>query len=145
MNILKNKKLNSLIPKIIILIFLISGVSIAWQGYKLTQVEKSNIVQENPSDKDIVEIFVRSIKNEWRFEPNEIVISAGAKTRLRIFNEDSFNHGFAIKELGIDKTLLPLQETIIEIKTQSPGEYTFVCSVLCGRGHFDQEGKLIVK
>lgn len=123
-------------------IFVVAGIALLVQGY----LYFSNAGSESRTEQaDVQDISVRVIKNEWRFEPAEIVIPANTAVRLRIFNEDSYQHGFAIRELGIDK-VLPLQkETIIELEGVNPGEYEFLCSVLCGKGHFEQKGKLIAQ
>jgi len=140
MNLLENN--NSIIPKIITAVFIVAGIAVFIQG----DVYFSNTKQEvRIEEEDAQYISVRVIKNEWRFEPEEIVVPANTVVRLRIFNEDSYQHGFGIRELGIDKVLPPQKETIIELSNISPGEYEFLCSVLCGKGHFEQKGKLIVR
>lgn len=136
-------KTDSLILKIIVGIFLISGILLIIQGYALTanRADKGKA----PKKLDAVEIQMRAVKNEWRWEPNEIVVPAGSLVRLRILNEDSYRHGFVIQKLGIDEILPALQETLVEFSVSEPGEYPFSCSVLCGRGHFDMKGILIAR
>lgn len=143
MNSFQSENYDSLILKIIVGIFLISGVLLAIQGYALIadRADKG----KNPKNVDAVEIQIRIVKNEWRWEPNEIVVPAGSFARLRIFNEDSYRHGFVIQELGVDEILPALQETLVEFSVSEPGEYPFSCSVLCGRGHFDMKGVLIAR
>lgn len=140
MNLLHSSK--SVIPKVTIAIFVVASVALFAQGYLyFSNTEAENRIEQNSAQ----DIFIRVIKNEWRFEPEEIIIPANAAVRLRVFNEDSYQHGFAIRELGIDKVLPPRQETVIELTNVSPGEYEFVCSVLCGKGHFGQKGRLIAR
>jgi cytochrome c oxidase subunit 2 len=134
-----------MILKIIAGAFLISGILFFIQGYALIADRAQDAGKEKLSlDGGTVEIRMRAVKDEWRFEPNEVSIPAGSAATLRIFNEDSYAHGFAIKELGIDKNLPPLKETIVELTDIKPGRYEFFCSVLCGKGHFDQKGILVV-
>lgn len=123
-------------------IFLISGLLLFIQGYALVA---NHTQKAPPSDSGAIDVQIRAIKNEWRFEPNEIIIPADSVVRLRIFNEDSYAHGFAIEELGIDKYMPPLEEIVVELANIKPGRYEFFCSVLCGKGHFEQRGVLIVR
>jgi cytochrome c oxidase subunit 2 len=131
-----------MLPKIIAVIFVVSLAALFVQGYLYFSSPGPEKLTEGVLAQDV---HIRSVKNEWRFEPAEVSIAANTAVRLRIFNEDSYQHGFAIRELGIDKALPPRQETIIELANISPGEYEFFCSVLCGRGHFEHRGKLIVR
>lgn len=136
-------KTDSLILKIIVGIFLISGVLLVVQGYAIiADMEDKGKTSKNI---DAVEIQMRVVKNEWRWEPNEIAIPAGSLARLRILNEDSYRHGFVIQELGVDEILPALQETLVEFFVSESGEYLFSCSVLCGRGHFNMKGVLIAR
>lgn len=94
---------------------------------------------------EATEIRVRVPKDEWRWEPDVIRARPGERLRLRITNEDDYDHGFAISELGIDRKVAAGRETEIELVAPAAGEYRFYCSVLCGKGHFDQSGLLIVE
>jgi cytochrome c oxidase subunit 2 len=88
---------------------------------------------------------MRMIKDQWKFKPQAIIIHANESVELRIYNEDSYSHGFFIEELGINQFLAPQEETIIHIKAEKPGTYGFFCSVLCGEAHYRMSGQLIVK
>lgn len=102
--------------------------------------QKSEIVKEN-----VIEFEMRVLENEWKWDPDQITVPAGSFVRLNLFNEDFYAHGFAIKELDIDVYLSAKKTMLIEFTADlAPGEYEFYCSVLCGQGHFDQIGKLIV-
>ena len=89
----------------------------------------------------IVEIPMRSIANEWRFEPNVITAQAGDRVILKIFNEDSYDHGFALEAFGVNKRLFPNRETKIEFLVSKPGIFSFYCSVPCGEGHYRHVGQ----
>lgn len=115
----------------------------------------------------IKEITVVSKKLEWRFEPESIDVDQGDRIKLRVVNEDNFDHGFAIDAFGISQRL-PASETInIEFVATKSGEFPFYCSVSCSdskntgnlkdgvvqtgpytglfRGHFEHIGKFVVK
>ena len=55
----------------------------------------------------IVAIPMRSVANEWRFDPDLITAQAGDTVILKIFNEDSYDHGFALEAFGVNKRLFP--------------------------------------
>lgn len=93
---------------------------------------------------NIVEINMRVLKDQWKFEPDTIKVEPGDKVRLYIYNEDSYDHGFAIDVLGVNRRLFPKRETVIEFIASLPGKFNFYCSVPCGDGHYDQIGTLLV-
>jgi cytochrome c oxidase subunit II len=92
----------------------------------------------------VVEINMRVVEGQWKWEPNEIRAPYGSKVIINIKNEDGHAHGFAINELGVNRNLPGGQTTKVEFIANRIGEFEFYCSVLCGAGHFTQTGKIIV-
>jgi nitrosocyanin len=97
-------------------------------------------------------LTIRSLKNEWRFEPETVTVEQCDRVTLEIINEDDFDHGFAIDAFGISQRM-PASETIdISFVASKSGEFPFYCSVSCGsgdvdgvdRGHFDHLGRFII-
>lgn len=80
----------------------------------------------------------------WEFVPATIAVRQGEKVRLKIKSVD-VDHGFAIPDFKVNETLSPGKETVIEFVADKKGEYAFFCSVVCGQGHRDMKGKLIVE
>lgn len=111
------------------------------QAYFLIQNKAST---SESSSVNVVEIEMRVLKDQWRFEPSIIQAPFNARVRIKIYNEDSYSHGFAIAKIGINKELPPNKTTVVEFIADKKGEFEFSCSVLCGKGHFEQKGKLIV-
>ena len=91
-----------------------------------------------------VEINIRVIQNQWKWEPEVIKVQPGDKARLKIYNEDDYDHGFAIDVFGVNRRLFPKSETLVEFTASMKGKFPFYCSVPCGEGHYDQIGHLIV-
>ena len=60
------------------------------------------------------------------------------KVKINIDNTDTL-HGIRIPDLGIrgDETL--------EFTADKAGEFTWYCTNMCGSGHMQMQGKLIVK
>lgn len=94
---------------------------------------------------DVVDVTMRIPKDSWRWEPKEVVIPVNKSVRLRIYNEDTYEHGISIKSLNIKQVIPPQAETNVLIPPTSAGEYPFRCSVWCGEGHTEQSGILVVK
>lgn len=128
-----NKKF--LLIGIVILIVFIGGI--IYRNFFLPQASV-------PPSGRILEIEMRVLENQWKFEPDLIEVSAGDKVILNVFNEDSYDHGLAIEAFGINKRLIPKEWTKIEFLANRKGEFIFYCSVPCGKGHYDQKGKIIV-
>lgn len=90
-----------------------------------------------------IEINMRVLENKWQWSPDIISAKAGDRVILKIFNEDSYDHGFALEAFGINKRLFPKRETVIDFIVSKVGVFSFYCSVPCGEGHYKQTGKLI--
>lgn len=80
----------------------------------------------------------------FAFDPPVINVKLGDKVRLTIKSLD-VTHGFSLPEFGVNKNLEPGKEVIVEFTADKKGEFTFFCSVVCGEGHKDMNGKLIVE
>lgn len=93
----------------------------------------------------ILDVKVRVLENKWIWEPSVIEAKVGDTVKLKIFNEDTYDHGFALEAFGINKRLFPKRETTIEFTASKVGAYGFYCSVPCGEGHYQQTGTFIVK
>lgn len=81
---------------------------------------------------------------QFEFEPATITVKQGDKVRLKVTSTD-VEHGFSIKEYNINKNLRPGKTETIEFVADKAGEFEFRCSVYCGSGHPNMEGKLIVQ
>lgn len=116
----------------------------------------------------VKEFTVVSKKLEWAFEPESIEVEQGDRIKVKVINEDNFDHGFAIDAFGISQRL-PANGTIdVEFVATKSGEFPFYCSVSCSssenssfgladgkvqtgkyagevRDHFDHVGKFVVK
>ena len=81
---------------------------------------------------------------QFVFEPSTIEVNKGDKVRLIVTSVD-VPHGIAIPEYGINQRLEPGKPATIEFTADKQGTFTAFCSVLCGAGHKDMRGKIIVK
>ncbi len=92
----------------------------------------------------VVDIRMRILKNQWKWEPESVKIHPGDTVRLKIYNQDDYDHGFAIDVFGVNRRLFPRTETLVEFTASIRGKFQYYCSVPCGEGHYEQIGTLFV-
>ncbi len=129
---------------IVLVVIIAAGV-----GYTFVKSEEDKPVTTGK----VREITVTAVKDEWRFEPEEIEAELGDTIKMTVINEDSYDHGIGIDAFGVSQRM-PANETIvIEFPVTRPGDFPFYCSVPCGDGdvegehrdHYSMVGKLHVK
>lgn len=64
---------------------------------------------------------------DFAFDQEAYTIPAGEPTEVLVHNSDAFVHTFTAPELGIDETVVPGGDAMIEI-TGEPGTYTLYCT-----------------
>ncbi|OHA46749.1 MAG: hypothetical protein A3A80_02745 [Candidatus Terrybacteria bacterium RIFCSPLOWO2_01_FULL_44_24] len=127
-------------------LMLIFGIFLLSNGFIYQKFYRpAEIAPIKESNKPPVVVEMRSDENKWHFNPDRVEVTAGDRVILKIYNEDSYDHGWATEALGINKRLFPKKETEIEFVASKIGEFPFYCSVPCGEGHYRQKGVLIVK
>ena len=73
--------------------------------------------------------------------PDRLEIPVGETARIVLKNNDFFVHTFEIDELGVDYTVLPFSERLIELLPANAGEFTYRSkAAMTG----DMEGTLVV-
>jgi heme/copper-type cytochrome/quinol oxidase subunit 2 len=117
--------------------------------FKNLKGESDNVVQSTGKE---VNITIRAIKDEWRWDVENVQVNAGDKVILTIINEDNYDHGIGVDGYGINERM-PANETIVvDFVATRKGKFNFYCSVPCGKGvvrgedrdHFDMLGTLEV-
>jgi cytochrome c oxidase subunit II len=89
-------------------------------------------------------VVIKMTAQRYKFTPKVISVHQGDHVRLIITALDR-DHGFELKEYGINQRLKKGDPTTIEFTADKAGTFTFRCSVFCGLGHMRMKGKLIVK
>ena len=121
----------------------------------------SSGVRSAAAQGEVKEMAVSAKKYE--FGPAEIRVKAGTRVRLAITSTDR-EHGIEISPIadGADKSAdpglkfdasvskpefkLPKDQPVtVEFTADKPGTYSFKCSVLCGMGHHNMKGQIIVE
>ncbi len=81
---------------------------------------------------------------QWEFSPDTITVNKGDTVVLSIRSID-VAHGFALPEFGVNERLEPGKVVEVEFVADKTGTFSFFCSVLCGAGHSDMKGTLVVE
>lgn len=136
----------------------LAAVVLLGLGFGFSKVKtKSGKVAESTGN--VVNITIRAVKNEWRWDIENVKVNAGDTVHLTIINEDDYDHGIGIDGYGINERM-PAGKTIeIDFVATRRGKFSFYCSVPCGKGvvrnsnspydgqerdHFDMLGSLEV-
>jgi len=85
---------------------------------------------------EIKEFTVKAFK--FGYSPDIIEVNKGDKVRIIIENTDT-THGIRIPDLNLK------DNNQIEFTTDKQGEFIWYCTNICGDGHSQMRGKLIVK
>jgi cytochrome c oxidase subunit 2 len=129
---------------IVVVVFLGAGIA-----FKSLKKDSGNVVQSTGKE---VAVTIRAVKNEWRWDVENIQVNAGDKVILTIINEDDYDHGIGIDGYGVNERM-PASKTItVDFIATRKGKFSFYCSVPCGKGvvkgedrdHFDMLGNLEV-
>lgn len=80
---------------------------------------------------------------QYAWEPAAITAKKGELVRLVIHNAD-VKHGLVIPDLGVNQDIPP-DGAVVEFVASKVGTFEFFCSVWCGEGHMEMQGKIIVQ
>ena len=122
---------NKLIVGIVIILgFAVIGFLLARYNFFI-----GNAVSEI-TELDAKEFTVHAFK--FGYSPDIIEVNRGDRIRIMINNTDDV-HGMRIPDLNIRGN------DIIEFTADKTGEFNWYCANMCGSGHMQMQGKLIVK
>jgi len=88
---------------------------------------------------------VKISASQFRFTPNEVRVKVGIPVRLEVTSTD-VEHGLEIMGLEALVQKIPSGRTIsVEFTPVNPGVYQFHCAVICGTGHEQMTGRIIIE
>jgi heme/copper-type cytochrome/quinol oxidase subunit 2 len=117
--------------------------------FKGTKKDSGNVVE---STGKVVNVTIRAVKNEWRWDVTNVQVNAGDTVNFTFINEDDYDHGIGIDGYGVNEKM-PASKTVTRsVVATRKGKFNFYCSVPCGKGvvngetrdHFDMIGTLEV-
>lgn len=76
------------------------------------------------SDEAKAGAVVVEMKNSY-LAPERLEVRVGETTRILVKNNDFFVHTFEIDELGVEYTVLPFSELLIDLQPTNTGEFTY--------------------
>jgi cytochrome c oxidase subunit 2 len=88
-------------------------------------------------------MHIRITAHKYGFEPSVIHLKQGEAVELEISTLD-VQHGFEVKGLGLDESVQKGRPAIVTFTAQRKGEYRMNCDIICGPGHDNMEGKIVV-
>jgi cytochrome c oxidase subunit II len=84
------------------------------------------------------------VARKFSFEPARIEVKVGEPVEI-VFTSADTKHGFACKELGLEKVVFSKDEPAkVTFTPEKPGTYEFKCAKFCGLGHGKMKGEIVV-
>ena len=74
---------------------------------------------------------------------SQLVLPAGREVDLTLRAQDVI-HGFAVPEMRLKQNAVPGQDTHLHFTPEIPGDYSILCTQVCGLGHFRMHAVLRV-
>lgn len=90
------------------------------------------------------EVTIPVVMKKWKVEPEVIRIQRGQVVALVVSTPD-VQHGFHVPTLGIQEPIQPRMPATIILRVDEPGEHMIECDIICGPGHDDMIGKIVVE
>ena len=115
----------------VLIAILLGGLSSIFVFHNIPAISKSE------------EKVIRISAKKFEFSPATITLKKGEPVVFEISSEDR-THGFKLKDFGIRAEVKPSEVTRVPFTPDKTGDFTFSCDVVCGGGHADMFGKLVV-
>lgn len=87
---------------------------------------------------------IKVVMRKWAIEPSRITVRQGARVELVVSTAD-VEHGLGVSGLAINEPVQPGKPAVIRFLAQTPGTYPMRCSILCGKGHKDMLGEIVIE
>jgi len=117
-----------------------AGITVAVVALMLLSGVLHIVGLESVSAEDKAGALLVDMKNT-KFKPDRLEATAGETIRIVVKNKDFGVHTFHVHELGIEYTVLPFSERLIEFRVTEPGTLNYHCQV---DGHDDMKGTITV-
>jgi cytochrome c oxidase subunit II len=90
------------------------------------------------------DVKVKLVMKKYEFVPPVVRVKQGQVVELDIETAD-VQHGLAVPDLGIKEPVRKGQVTTVLFRADKKGEYPMACYIICGPGHDDMAGKIVVE
>jgi len=88
--------------------------------------------------------IIRVEATNWAFTPSTITAKVGEKVKLELVGV-SGDHGIGVPALDLDVKFKAGETVTVDLPTDKAGVYPFRCNVMCGDGHFDMLGTIVIE
>jgi cytochrome c oxidase subunit II len=89
-------------------------------------------------------VRIKVVAKKYQFQPQEIRLKKAQEVVLEVTSTD-VQHGFHVPGLGISEPIQKGKVAEIRFTPEVRGEYRVECDILCGAGHDDMAGKIVVE
>ncbi|HKR26682.1 MAG TPA: cupredoxin domain-containing protein [Acidobacteriaceae bacterium] len=110
----------------------------------LTSVLLTSGCNHTPTYSGPPNTVIKVVMKKWAIVPARIVVPQGARVELIVSTAD-VEHGLGVRGLGINEPVQPGKPAPIRFLAQIPGTYPMRCSILCGKGHKDMLGEIVIE
>ncbi len=90
------------------------------------------------------DVVIPVVMKKYAFDPPVIRVKKGQLVELDVSTAD-VQHGFTVPDLGIREPVQPRRPARIIFRAERAGVFPMTCSIICGPGHDDMVGKIIVE
>ena len=103
----------------------------------------SNGCQSRKSE-SVQPVTIKVVMKRYNIEPNPIRLKQGQPTTLEVSTAD-VQHGFSIQALNVDEPIQPGKPATIQVTPQQKGRFNVECDIVCGPGHDNMQGTILVE
>jgi cytochrome c oxidase subunit 2 len=88
-------------------------------------------------------VTIKVVMKRYSIEPNPIRLKQGQPVTLDVSTQD-VQHGFNVQELNIDEPIQPGKPATIHVTPREKGQFNVECDIVCGPGHDNMQGTIVV-
>ena len=121
--------------------FQVSGVSDEVDPRTLTETEP----WANPGLREVApgEYEAYVVAQAWAFNPRVLTVPVGSKVTIYVASSD-LQHGFKVTDTNINMQIVPGQVSKVVYTFDTVGEFPYLCTEYCGKGHATMYGTVKV-
>lgn len=121
--------------------FQVSGVSDEVDPRTLTQSDP----WANPGLREVApgEYEAYVVAQAWTFNPRVLEVPVGSKVTIYVTSSD-LQHGFKVTDTNINMQVVPGQVSKLVYTFDTVGEFPYLCTEYCGKGHATMYGTVKV-
>ena len=90
------------------------------------------------------DVKINVTMKKYAIEPAEIHVKQGQTVELTVSTAD-VQHGFYVPDLGIKEPIQKGKPAVITFEAKKAGTFPVQCSIICGPGHDDMHGSIVVE